>query len=60
MPVYIINILFCLHRVIANYEYAESDYSILQSDSILESALKAELELNYNVLGKLNQSGEEK
>ena len=56
MLVYIINILFCLHRVISNYEYAESDYSILQSDSILESARKAELELNSNVLRKLIQS----
>ena len=45
-----------MHRVIANYEYAESDCLILQSDSILESALKAELELNYNVLGKLNHA----
>ena len=45
-----------MHRVISNYEYAESDCSILQSDAILESARKAELELNSNVLGKLIQS----
>ena len=56
MLVYITNILFCLHRVISNYEYTESDCSILQSDSILGSARKAELELNSNVLGKLIQS----
>ena len=45
-----------MYRVISNYEYTESDSSILQSDTILESARKAELELNSNVLGKIIQS----